>query len=160
MTLNLHPPLTAFPLVLIVLVVVLELYARVRGKDWRGPIEFIVVAMVVAVLAAFFSGYPASEGADQTFLVPDEAISRHHTVGRFLLFLSLPCAALRFVATRARYNKRVFEIAYGIVLAVCLGLVVYTGYLGGELVFKHGAGVYAPPEFSANRVSTEQTGAR
>lgn len=160
MAINLHPPLTAFPLALLVLVVALEIYSRYRREDWRKPIEFVLVLMVVAVVAAFFSGYQASDGADRTFLVPDEPISRHHTVGRFLLFLSLPCAALRFVATRARYNARGFDVAYGIVLAVCLGLVVYTGYLGGELVFKHGAGVYAAPELLANPVSLDQTTAR
>jgi len=157
---NLHPPLTAFPLALLVLVVALEIYSRCRGADWRKPIEFVLVLMVIAVVAAFFSGYQASDGADRTFLVPDEAISRHHTIGRFLLFLSVPCAALRFVATRARYNARGFDAAYGIVLVICLGLVVYAGYLGGELVFKHGAGVYAAPESLANPVSPDQTPAR
>lgn len=160
MALNLHPPLTAFPLALIVLVVALEIYSWFRGEDWRKPIEFVLVLTVVAVAAAFFSGYQASDGADQTFLVPDEPISRHHTAGRFLLFLIVPCAALRFVATRARFNARGFTVAYGVVLAICLGLVIYTGYLGGELVFIHGAGVSAAPEFLANPVSSGQTIAR
>jgi len=51
---NLHPPLTAFPLALLVLVVALEIYSRCRGADWRKPIEFVLVLMVIAVVAAFF----------------------------------------------------------------------------------------------------------
>jgi uncharacterized membrane protein len=141
---NLHPPLSAFPIVLLVVVVVLELVAYRRRPEWRTAIEFLLVLSVVATVAAFFSGYQGSDLADQTFRVSDEVIAWHHTCGRLVLFLVLPCAALRFVCTRARYNARAFAVAYGVVLTVCVGLVLYTGYLGGQLVFAHGAGVYAP----------------
>ncbi|MFM1848173.1 MAG: hypothetical protein RL417_1647 [Pseudomonadota bacterium] len=143
---NLHPPLTAFPLVLLLSIACLEVIAWRRKLDWNKPIEVLLVFMVVAVVAAFFSGYQASEIADRTFAVPNEPISWHHTIGRFLLFLSIPCAALRFVGARARFNQELFRYGYRLTLAGCIGLAIYTGYLGGELVFRHGAGVYASPE--------------
>jgi uncharacterized membrane protein len=143
--LNLHPPLTAFPIVLLCLIAFLEVWAWARRLDWQKPIEVILVLMVVAVGAAFFSGYQASDLADQTFAVPNEAIAWHHNCGRLLLFLSVPCAALRFVAARARFNRTAFGVAYALILVSSIGLALYVGYLGGQLVFKHGAGVYAAP---------------
>jgi len=140
-----------------VLVVVLELVAYRRRPELRAAIEFILVCDVVATTAAFFSGYQGSELADRTFRVPDEPIAWHHACGRLLLFLVVPCAALRFVSTRARFNARAFAIAYGVVLSLCVGLVLYTGYLGGRLVFAFGAGVYAPlPESGASAGAVDQ----
>lgn len=144
MPFELHPPLTAFPVALLTLVVIFEGIALARpAPGWRHSIEVLLVLAVLAVAAAFFSGYQASDRANQTFTIADEVIAWHHVMGRALLFAIVPCAALRFVAARARFNRTGFYTAYGFALALCLGLVAYTGWLGGELVFEHGAGVRA-----------------
>ncbi len=141
----LHPPLTAFPLVLLCAVATLELIDLLQNNSRsETAARVLLVFYAVAILAAFFSGYGAGEGASQTFQIKDEAISVHHSVGRILLFLSLPLLGFKFASGTASTMGRVFGVLYGICLVLCIALAMYTGYLGGKLVFEHGAGVFAP----------------
>lgn len=141
---NLHPPLSAFPLALIITAGILELICFWKNSPTlRAAIRVNLLFAVLFVAATFFTGYRASELANQTFTIADDVIRAHHSVGRLLLFLIAPCAALEVLSTRATHNPKVFRILYLIFLAVCLGLVIYTGYLGGRLVFVEGAGVVA-----------------
>ena len=143
--LNLHPPLSAFPPALLVLAAGLEIARIFIKKDWIDPCISTCVALgAFFVACAFFTGYSASEHANGTFQVPDDVIALHHNAGRFLLFAVVPCVALRFAAVFATHGKLGFSVSYRVFLALCVTLVVYTGYLGGKLVFEHGAGVTAP----------------
>lgn len=116
-----------------------------RPWQWLSKAaEACLVAGAVSVILAFFSGYSASEYADQTFQVSDDLIGLHHTMGRLLLFMVLPSVALKILSSRAQFGRGAFRGFYLGVLIMCVGLVIYTGYLGGQLVFGYGAGVYAP----------------
>ncbi|MBN8550775.1 MAG: hypothetical protein J0M12_15785 [Deltaproteobacteria bacterium] len=141
---HLHPPLTAFPLALISVATLLEIWCMIRPSSaCRAAIRINLILAAVFVVAAFFSGYWASDSANQTFIVSDETIRQHHNAGRLLLFLIFPCAALEFLSAHATHNPKLFRALYLIALVVCFGLVVYTGLLGGRLVFLEGAGVSA-----------------
>lgn len=144
---NFHPPLSSLPFALLGVIGFLELANLLRRSDTlRAAITVNVVLAALGTVLAFFSGYQASELADQTFKIPDDAISLHHACGRALLFAVLPCAAVRIISERATHALGLFRALYYISLAISLSLVVYTGYLGGKLVFEHGAGVSAAIE--------------
>jgi uncharacterized membrane protein len=104
---------------------------------------YLLAFAILGVTAAFFSGYQANELANQTFKVDDAAISLHHSLGRWLLLLAIPLGGLGITAEIATQGKQVFRGLYLFCLFISAGLVLVTGYMGGELVFKHGAGVYA-----------------
>lgn len=141
---NLHPPFSAFPLALLVVAATLEVISFFKpSAALRSAIRVNLVFAVFFVAAAFFSGYWASDAANQTFTIADDVIRKHHSVGRLLLFMILPCAALEILSARASHHPKVFRVLYLLSLLFCLGLVVYTGYLGGRLVFVEGAGVSA-----------------
>lgn len=143
---NLHPVLSSFPLALLCLTIIFEVLNR---SHYRGSLEITAkIAITLAAIsigAAFYSGYGAAENADQTFRISDDVISSHHSMGRLLLFSVIPCALLRYFTASATYGRRVFDAIYLILLAATFGLVIATGFLGGELVFRHGAGVFAKP---------------
>lgn len=141
---NFHPPLAAFPFALIFVVVLLEVLQLLRGSlQFEQVIRVnLVIASIFAVLA-FFSGYQANDLANQSFVVTDSQISQHHLFGKALLFSLIPCLALRFLAPSAKHGAKVFWGIYYLLLTICFGLVMYTGYLGAELVFGHGAAVRA-----------------
>ena len=143
--LNLHPPVSAFPFALLVVAGLLELVRIFLRRDWvEHGITVCVAGAVCSAIAAFLTGYSAAERADGTFSIPDEVIAQHHNAGRLLLFAVIPCALLRGATIFATHGRIGFSLAYRALLTVCIGLVVYTGYLGGKLVFEHGAGVTAP----------------
>ena len=143
---NFHPPLTAFPVVLMTVVLVLEGISFFRPeKVSERMIRYFLMAAGLSIGAAFVSGYWASESANQTFVVSDEVIDYHHSVGRLLLFLIVPCIAVRWVYEGATHGRVVLQSIYRLLLVGCWVLTIYTGYLGGELVFTYGAGVSATP---------------
>lgn len=148
---NPHPLLTSFPLVLLWLVLAAELWLLlVRPWPWAtSMIRVHLVAAVFATMAAFFSGYQASELANQTFRVPDSVISLHHAWGRALLFLVVVTAAAHEVALRAQFHRSAFRTLYRVLLIASVISVSITNYLGGTLVFEHGAAVRA--EFAPER---------
>ena len=140
----LHPPLAAFPYVLLTVIVLVEIFLIWKPIPGAEKLVYLLLGFgVLATAATFFSGYPTSEQANQTFIVADEAISWHHNLGRLLLFMVVPCAALRWVSVIATQNTRAWSFVYRVMLVLCLGLAVTTGYFGGQLVFEHGAGVRA-----------------
>ena len=79
---NFHPPLSAFPLVLISLQAFFEvLNLRSKRSDIQYFLRLNLYLILLFVAGAFFSGYQASEFADQTFQVPDALIESHHLSG-------------------------------------------------------------------------------
>lgn len=143
---DLHPPLSSLPFAFILGCVLAEIACAARPSEMlRSAATFNVLLAAVSAILAFFTGYQASETANQTFVVPDAAISIHHAFGRALLFVVIPCAALRITALHATHGKRAFASLYYVALTASLALAIYTGYLGGKLVFEEGAGVRAKP---------------
>ena len=144
---HIHPALSAFPFALLTMVVSLEVYGLVRPE--KRPHRTILINLAAAVLftaGAFFSGYYARESASQAFSIPDEIISFHHTIGRLLLLLIGPCFGLALICEHGPVNPRLFRALYLAILLTCFLLVLYTGFLGGNLVFSHGAGVSVAPQ--------------
>ncbi len=139
---NFHPPLSAFPLVLITLQVFFELlYARSKRAEILYFLKLNLALILLFAAAAFFSGYQASELADQSFQVPNEPIEAHHLSGRFLFFLSMPTCAIGVLSQMAKHSRANFRVVYLFLLGMLFLIVIRTGLLGGRLVFTHGAGV-------------------
>ena len=140
----LHPPLSSVPITLLVLTLLLDVaHVFLPRGGLANTARVLLVLAALSTLMAFFSGYPASDLANQTFLVPDDAISLHHTSGRLLLLLVGPCLAWRWLSERATHARALFTAGYAMLLTLCVCLALYTGHLGGDLVFTHGAGVKA-----------------
>lgn len=139
---SLHPVLTAFPVSLLSIVCLSELL-QVTGlvKNLGRVIQVNLFLAAVFIGLAFFSGYQASELADQSFKISDDVIRVHHGWGRLLLFMIIPCVTFNFLYPIAKYGKGLFRAFYLLLLAGCYGATIYTGFLGGDLVFRHGAGV-------------------
>jgi uncharacterized membrane protein len=147
---NFHPPLSSVPIVLLVSVGLGELLRCIR-PDWisLSAVRFNLVLATGAVILAFLSGYQGNEFANGTFKVSDEVIAVHHFWGRLLLFMVVPCLALECIAARAQFAVKVFRGLYLLLLVACISVAIYTGWLGGQLVFEHGAGVVAVPTLAA-----------
>lgn len=141
---HIHPSLAAFPFALITAACLLEgLTVFYAPFGLRSTIKINLILAAVFVIFAFFSGYLAEESASVTFKIDHEKIEFHHLIGRLLLFAIIPCAALCCISDIATGHRVVLRGAYLVLLLLCLSLVLYTGYLGAELVFRQGAGVIA-----------------
>jgi len=143
MMVNLHPPLTAFPPALLVLCIIFELkYMLSKSKIERiSALELIHYTTGFSILT-YLSGYIGSEFADQTFAIDPALISFHEQVARVSLLLLITASILSLVVKETK--QKLARSAFQLFLLLSFGVILYTANLGGELVFKHGAGVSAP----------------
>ncbi|MCB0336032.1 MAG: hypothetical protein KDD62_06985 [Bdellovibrionales bacterium] len=140
---NLHPPLTSFPVALIVVGLGLELIASTFS---HGPLKFS--ALIIVSLAAFFtiltyvSGYHGIQFVSPEQLLGNEdSLERHQLFGKLMLFLSVVTAALGVASHLATERRRLFRGLYWGMLFLCTVGILYTASLGGALVYDLGFGV-------------------
>ena len=135
-----HPAIVHFPIALAVvgaLAEVVHLVLRKPWLRWMGPI-LLTVALMGAV-GAYFTGN-AAEDAVEDQGVPEKAIGGHEQSGTIAM-ASIALAALLSWATRPKDRGLPVAAAVAVIAA---GITIYTGFLGGELVYVHGAGQVAP----------------
>lgn len=101
------------------------------------------ITILFAVLS-FFSGLSASDVANQTFVVEDGDLALHYNWGRAFTFLAPVVFGIKYadILSQEKGNYALRWV-FRILLIVLTALAGVTGYLGGELVFIHGAGVRA-----------------
>ena len=140
---DLHPPASGLPLASVLLLCgaeVLRSFPRTRGT---GEIlrTTAVVACIVAVVAAFCSGYQASSRAAQLAPHVEAAMGWHHSLGKALLVNSLLLGTFYYLSRVAIHGKMAFCMLYYAVCFVQVIGTIWVGTLGGQLVFDHGVNV-------------------
>lgn len=140
-----HPFFTAFPIALLSAAVLFELLA-LGFKRHRGALRVASFAnlllLIPLALLALFSGYSAGDVASVTFKVPESALAAHQFWGRMLVFSLIPLIIVRSVIA-LNSSVVMLWVLYWSLLLGCWALCLWTGSLGGQLVFEHGAGVRA-----------------
>lgn len=141
----LHPPLSGMPLAFTFLLCCVEglFWLPLASRLLPAARAMLVPAIALSTLATFISGYQASGSMGEISELAEGALGVHHAMGRFVLINSVLLGAFAWLSAVARRNQRLFQSLYFMSLAVQLALVVWTGSLGGDLVFSHRIGVRA-----------------
>ncbi len=145
-----HPMIIPFPIALWVFSLVADLIYLWRGNPvWRDSIAFYTLlgGIIGAVLAAVF-------GLIDWLSLKDPKVVRIANWHARLNVIALLIFAASFYL-RTTNGAALVSGSYTIPVALSgLGVILISisGYLGGELVFKHGVAVEAQ---SGNRISTE-----
>jgi uncharacterized membrane protein len=146
----LHPAVVHFPIVLAVLVPLLAAGAfwaiqseRLPRRSWLA-IAILQVALLGTVWIATETGEREEDRVER--VVAERFIEEHEEAAeRFLALaaLALPLAAAGMLSGRVGAINRALTIALSL---AALGAAGYTGHIGGELVYGHGAAAaYAQP---------------
>ena len=136
---NLHPLLSAFPPVLLSLSVISEIvFLFKRNEQIRLFANQLFVLCCLVTPLTYISGNYFADQASKTFEVSEAAIVHHYDMAKLFLF-SIILNGLVFYATR-NTKHYIYHLLF---LSLNFMLLAYVGFLGGELVFSHGAGVSA-----------------
>jgi uncharacterized membrane protein len=142
-----HPFIVHLPLVALVLAVFFDLLAAWRsGTRWRDAASLLWWIGLAGALAAVVTGLVAFNQVDHSDPA-HEVMTLHRNLALASSAVLIACAIWRW---RRPFSRA--ATALGVVGAVGLGIV---GYLGGEMVYRHGLGI---PTAVLQQVRTERVG--
>jgi uncharacterized membrane protein/YHS domain-containing protein len=123
-----HFPLAGFPLALLALLVALKTKSAAFDKADVVP---LIVGTVAAILAVITGNI--MEEASRFSASMNQIAERHEFVSEWAMILGIVLCLFRIW----RWNRLegAWRVSYGVALLVICGLLAFTGYLGGSLVF-------------------------
>lgn len=142
---NLHPMVVHFPIALLIVGFLLDVFGLLLRKEWakRAGVVLVVLGSLGA-LAAMLSGSAAEEAVEETLSGGGKGmLESHSALGEWTAYAWLAIAALRLLIA-APWLKKMQNAAWGAYLlgAVAgLAMITLAGYRGGELVYTYGGGV-------------------
>lgn len=148
---NLHPLVVHFPIALLVVVVFLELVRlAIRSREWLDRSVLLLYGLgTLGLVAAFLSGRKAAETVDvegAAFAL----LTSHEDWALAAMVFFLAFSALRLgAAWKGVDRKRWVAAVLAVMGGVGVGILAVAADRGGELVFRHGAGVAAVQEMRA-----------
>jgi len=146
---HLHAMVVHFPIALLIVGFLSELIALFYHKSFFSNAAFYLLLLGTAgTVVSYLAGNAAGEGMEEGSL--GKAMELHEQAATVVLWLTIVTAAVYLGFYFFKYRKTWAKMLGIILFSVVIAAIVRTGYLGGQLVYKHGAGVQlALPDFSA-----------
>ncbi len=150
---HLHPMIVHFPIALLIVGFLADIIGIVFKKEFFSKAGFYLLILgTIGVVAAYFSGDAAGDGITEQGPLK-QALETHEEAAQLSLWLMVAAAAFRiaFVWLK-KYTGIIKYAALGLFFLGVLS-IARTGYYGGELVFKHAAGVQFNLGFDLNSLN-------
>jgi uncharacterized membrane protein len=144
---HLHALVIHFPIALLMAGFLSELIALFSKKQFfKNAALYLLLLGALGAIVAYVSGSYAGDGMTDGLL--QEPMELHEDAALVTLLLAIITALLRSAMYYFDYQKAWAQWVSFLLFAALVGFVARTGYLGGQLVFKHGAGIeLALPDF-------------
>lgn len=158
-TSHLHPMIVHFPIALLITGFLFEVAGLIINKEFFSKAGFYLLVLGSAgVLAAYFSGQNAGSGIEEAGPLKD-ALELHEDAALLSAILSGVALAMRVgLVFYKKYQGTLKYVSVFLFLAAVLA-IGRTGYFGGDLVYKHAAGVQFDLGFgTGNTNGTSQPG--
>lgn len=155
-----HPVIVHTPIAMLIFSAFFALVGRLFDREWLR--KAAVVMLVFGFLGAWFavqSGKPAHRVPEHEQGVPEDAIDTHAMLGNRVVLLAGGALAALAIGSRLQGNA---ANALGLIALVlqllAAGAVGYTGFLGGKLVYEHGANVHVDGQLVKSKHAVETAG--
>ena len=142
---ELHPFFVHFPIALFLFYALVESWSAFTKKEYFGNSALILLLLVVvtSVLSALTGNQAEaiiSEFAGNNAYIPNELIEQHETFATLSIFYFILMLGLRFYfVAKKKFEGKIRYLFVVLALIGCV-LILITGKLGGDLVFKYGVG--------------------
>lgn len=152
---HIHPMIVHFPIALLMVGFLSDLIGLVTKKDFFNKSGFYLLILgTLGAVAAYFSGEYAGNGVTESGAL-GQALEVHESAAVLTVWLMVGASLVRIGAVLLkRYEGVVKVVAFGLFLVGVLS-IARTGYYGGELVFKHAAGVQLNLGLDFNALSAD-----
>ena len=154
-TSHLHPMIIHFPIALLMIGFLADIIGVVFKKEFFTKAGFYLLILgTIGVIAAYLSGNLAGEGIEEAGSLK-QALENHEHAAELSLWLMVATAVVRLAIVTAKKYTGVFKYAALVLFLAGVLSIVRTGYYGGELVYKHAAGVQFNLGFDFNNSGTQ-----
>ena len=142
-----HAMIIHFPIALIMAGFFSEILGMVTKRDFfKNAAFFLLLLGAVGAIFAYVSGNLAGDGIEEGPL--KNPLDLHERAATVTLWLVVIIALFRVTVLYFKHSRRWVTWVSVLLFATLAGSVTITGYLGGQLVYKHAAGVQlALPDF-------------
>lgn len=139
-----------FPIALLLAGFLSQVIGLVSKREFfRNAAIYLLFLGTIGSIAAYFSGDFAGEGIEEGPL--EGPMELHEQVAGITLWLSIATALFSIGVFYFKSSMAWTRWLSTLLFAAVVGAVSYTGYLGGQLVYRHGAGVeLALPDFNTS----------
>ena len=136
-----HPMVVHFPIALLLVGFVAEVTGAIFKKEFFSKAAFyLIIIGALGVVAAYFSGNFAGDGITETGPLK-QALELHQSSAILTVWLVVATALFRVaLVVLKKFRGRLQWIAVALFLITVLSMS-QTGHYGGQLVYKHAAGV-------------------
>ncbi len=143
--LPLHPILVHFPIALLVTGFLIDLAGAILKRPWLTHAGLLLLVIgSIGTVAATRSGEAAEDEIVETPAI-HEVLEEHEEGGKRTMWFFLVLTAVRGALTWWGRFTPVMRWIFLVLWAAGLALLLETAYHGGELVYRHGAGVASAP---------------
>ncbi len=157
---HLHPMIVHFPIALLIVGLFSDLTGVITKKNFFSNSGFYLLILgYIGLIAAFLSGNLAGEGVAETGTLK-QALEMHEAAAELSVWIMSAAAAIRIAVVLMKKYSGVYKWIAVTLFLIGAASVARTGYYGGELVYKHAAGVTINlgfdfmPENSDSEIST------
>lgn len=137
---HLHAMVIHFPIALLIIGFLSELLSLLLKKPFLNQAAFyLLIVGTFGTIVAYLSGDAAGEGMEEGTL--GKAIGMHEEAALITMWLTLLTCLVYSAILIFKYQNKWSKLISVLLFAMVIGAVTRTAYLGGQLVYKHGAGV-------------------
>jgi len=138
---HIHPMIVHFPIALLIVGFFADLIGLLFNKNFFNKVGFYLLILgTIGVIAAYFSGDFAGDGVVEAGSL-GQALETHESAALLSLWLMVGAALVRIGAVIFNKYKGIIKLTAILLFFIGVLSIARTGYYGGELVFKHAAGV-------------------
>jgi uncharacterized membrane protein len=151
---HLHPMIVHFPIALLIVGFLSDIVGLLTKRDFFTQTGFYLFTLgAVGVIAAFVTGDQAGDGIMEEGALK-QALEIHEEAATLAIWVTSIAAVFRialFFLKKYSGVLKMVSLALGLLAVMA---IARTGYYGGELVYKHAAGVQL--DFGSGTSSTEK----
>ena len=137
---HLHAMIVHFPIALLLVGFLFDIIGLSPSQlFFRKAAFYLLLLGTAGVVAAWFSGSAAGDGMEEGSL--GTAMALHQQAALVTLWLTISAVLFRLGSEFLKKHERWLRVVAFLLFTLSTAAVARTGYLGGQLVFQHAAGV-------------------
>jgi len=152
---HLHPMIVHFPIALLIVGFLFDIAGSITKREsFTQTAFYLIILGALGVIAAFITGDQAGSGITEEGALK-QALENHEDAATLTIWIVSIAAAFRIALVLLKKFKGVLKMVSLALFLIAVLAIARTGYYGGELVYKHAAGVQLDLGLGVNSTEAE-----